>query len=111
MPILRLLLLISFASSCSRLAASRRSWWYHSGTAPPAFAVLRRGRQRRGYNIEEPEMVKAFARERTPFQFLSVLVKSTATFCSFTVCSRPLAAQACSLQAGRSLFGFARPAL
>jgi hypothetical protein len=29
----------------------------------------------------------------------------------FTVCSRPLAAQVCSLQAGRSLFGFARPAL
>ena len=29
----------------------------------------------------------------------------------FTECSRPLAEQACSFQAGRSLFGFARPAL
>ena len=32
-----------------------------SGTATAAFAVLRRAGQRRGYNIEEPEMVKAFA--------------------------------------------------
>ena len=30
---------------------------------------------------------------------------------SFTVCSRPLAAQVCSLRAGRLLFGFGRPAL
>jgi hypothetical protein len=29
----------------------------------------------------------------------------------FTVCSRPLAAHVCSLQAGRSLSGFERPAL
>ena len=37
---------------CSRLAASRRSVVvaFHGRAATPAFAVLRRGRQRRGYN-------------------------------------------------------------
>jgi len=58
------------------------------GTATAAFAVLRRAGQRRGYNIEEPEMVKAFAAggERLSNSF-SMLGTSTATLCSFMVCS------------------------
>jgi hypothetical protein len=57
MPILRflrLLLLISFAP----VAASLRRGALvvpTPGTATAAFAVLRCGRQRRGYNIEEPK--------------------------------------------------------
>ena len=40
-----------------------------------------------------------------------LLTHQAALHRSFTVCSRPLVAQACSLQAGRLLFGFARLAL
>ena len=55
---------------------------------------------------------KAFATEANAFPIrLGVLAHKAALHRSFTVCSRPLAAQAYSLQAGRSLFGFARPAL
>ena len=57
-------------------------------------------------------MVKAFARGANAFPIsLGVPAHKAALTRSFMVCSRPLAAQACSLRAGRSLFGFERPAL
>jgi hypothetical protein len=106
----------SFASvnlfrACSRLAASRRFGGTHSRYSDSRLRGASVWQAAPWLQHRGTEMVKAFARARTPFQFLSVLGTSTATLCSFTVCSRPLAAQACSLQAGRSLFGFARPAL
>ena len=95
------------ATSCSRLAVPGRS--------AGSLSITRTATQRRGYSrsqrdgattIEDPKMVKAFAPRGERLSNFDTVAGG-----SFTVCSRLLAAQVYSFQPGRSLSGFARPAL
>ena len=68
--------------------------------------------RRRFARCRGTETVKAFApRGERLSDSPQCLTYKAALNRSFTVCSRPLVAQVYSLQSGRSLFGFARPAL
>src|SRR5882724_3714932 len=67
------------------------------------------GRRARTKNKQPPR--ETVAASLLVAEIVDLGPRSTTSAAEFTVCSRPLAAQVCSLRSVRSLFGFARPAL